>query len=79
LGGFVDFTFREQAEEARDIHADRAAVNTAGVFALQAALGFEQRQLFRKAEVHLVKIPFARGAFLLRHLLALDGEPLFGG
>jgi len=40
---FGDVAFREQVEEARDVHAHRAGLDAFRVLALEAAVGFEQR------------------------------------
>src|SRR6185369_4158071 len=49
-----------------------------GISALQATLGFKDRDFLRQTQVHLIKIGFADEGILLRHFLPIDLEPLFG-
>ena len=57
----------------------RATGDALGVLAQEAALGFEQGHLLGQAEVDLVEVGVADQRVLLRHLLAVDLEALFGG
>jgi hypothetical protein len=53
LGGFA---LHQQIKEFWNVHAHRAALDAARVLALQAAVGFQQRELLGEAEVDLRKI-----------------------
>ena len=77
LRGLGDFAGGEQVEKIGDVNADRAAANAARILALQAALGFEQRQLLGESEIDLTEIAGARAGILLRHFLSLNRKPLF--
>jgi len=77
LRGGGQIAFSDKTDELGDIHAYRAAGNAFGVFAFQATLPFDQRELLGETEVDLIKISCARLRLLFRHLLALVLHSLF--
>ncbi len=66
----------QQLDETRDVDADGAARDAHRVLALQAALGLEDRELLRVAEVDLAEVGRALERVLLGHVGPLDGHPL---
>jgi hypothetical protein len=79
LRGLGELAGGEQIEKFRNVHAHGTAVHAAWIFALQATVGFQERQPFGQAEIHFEKIRGARGGVLFRHGLPGDLHPLFGG
>ena len=75
----VDVAFTEMLDEERDVHPDRATLDAERVLALQAAVGFQQCELFGEPEVDLGEADGPLLRILLGHLLALDLEALLGG
>ena len=64
--------FGNQSDESRNIDIDGTAGNTAGFFALDAALGLGHRQLLRIAEGNLIEVVDPHLRILFRHLLTGD-------
>ena len=78
LRGFGDLALRKQVEEMRDVDAHRTAFNTFRVFALKAAFGFEQRDLFAETQADFGKVRRARGGVLFGDVLPRDLQAFLG-
>ena len=76
-GGKV--AFRDEADEAGDVHHDRAAFHASGLLALDAALGLDHGDLLGESEIHLLEVAVAIGCILLGHRLAREGQAFFHG
>lgn len=65
VDGSVKIPFRHRMDELGDIHVHRAALDALGILAVEAALGFVHRHVFRVAQGHFFKVmvPYIRRLF----------------
>jgi hypothetical protein len=76
LGSAREVALGQQLDEARDVDADRAAIDAAGVAAIEAALGLLHGQHLRVAEADLTEVHRPDDRRAGRHLVALDAHAL---
>src|SRR3970040_1792789 len=74
--GAAEIPFRDQVDEARDVHPHRAPVDAHRVLALQAAFRLRRGQQVRVAEVDLLEVRRAHIRHPFGHGVAVDGHAL---